>query len=163
MLAIIVNPRFMLTEKQMAMNNMIRPVMVISLHGYKCRHYLSSQSKTSSSIVTHHRMRVFTMFNTWVSLSLLHTGYKETLPKCQEYYMHKLSGAHCASLLFTAIYSVGGRHGYYGYGLRCSPYCESNQRFSRHSSNKPPTGIAVTRWSKIAACWNKKCQYKKCQ
>ena len=32
---------------------------------------------TSSSIVTHHGIRVFTMFNTWVSLSLLHTGYKD--------------------------------------------------------------------------------------
>ena len=26
---------------------------------------------------THHRIRVYPMFNTWVSLSLLHTGYKD--------------------------------------------------------------------------------------
>ena len=33
---------------------------------------------TSSSIVTHHRIRVYTlMYNTWVSLSLLHMGNKD--------------------------------------------------------------------------------------
>ena len=31
----------------------------------------------TSSIVTHHGIRMYPMFDTWVSLSLLHTGYKD--------------------------------------------------------------------------------------
>ena len=41
-----------------------------------CR-YLPLWPVTSSSIVIHHGIRVYNMLNTWVSLSLLHTGYKD--------------------------------------------------------------------------------------
>ena len=34
---------------------------------------------TSSPIVTHHGIRVYPIFNTRVSLSLLHTGYKDNV------------------------------------------------------------------------------------